>query len=134
MSTLRDSTLKAPAMPDTTLGSDPGQYRKPEIAVPDPAAEFTPPDENDESSEPEPEDSQEESEASAGESAPESVPAEEEPGAGINAGRILAFTFVGLTFAAAAAASVTGIRRRRKKSARTGAYSARRGDDEGEEL
>ena len=97
-------------------------------------AEFTPPDENDESSEPEPEDSQEESEASADESAPESVPAEEEPGAGINVGRILAFTFVGLTFAAAAAASVTGIRRRRKKSARTGAYSARRGDDEGEEL
>ena len=43
MSTLKDSTLAPPAVPDTTLGPDPGQYRKPEIAVPDPAAEYPPP-------------------------------------------------------------------------------------------
>lgn len=43
MSTLTDSTLRAPAVPDTTLGPDPGQYRKPEIAVPDQASEYTPP-------------------------------------------------------------------------------------------
>ena len=43
MSTLTDSTLAAPAIPDTTLGPDPGQYLQPEIAMPDRAVEYTPP-------------------------------------------------------------------------------------------
>ena len=47
MSTLKDSTLAPPAVPDTTLGPDPGAYMKPEIAVPDRAAEYTPPLEDD---------------------------------------------------------------------------------------
>ena len=47
MSTLKDSTLAPPAVPDTTLGPDPGAYMKPEIAVPNRAAEYTPPLEDD---------------------------------------------------------------------------------------
>ena len=43
MSTLNDSTLAPPAVPDTTLGPDPGAYLKPEIAAPDRSVEYTPP-------------------------------------------------------------------------------------------
>lgn len=45
---------------------------------------------------------------------------------GTEIGGVLAYTFVGLTFAGATAAAVAGIRRRKKKSDRTGMYSGRK--------
>lgn len=89
-------------------------------------AEFIPPDDTDESGE----DSSEEPPEESSEPDEESISgheseSEEPPHAGVSAGRILAFVFVGLTFAAAAAAAVTGIIRRRRKADRTGMYSSR---------
>ncbi|MBR4799716.1 MAG: hypothetical protein IK047_05590, partial [Clostridia bacterium] len=75
-----------------------------------------------------PEDSQEESEMTE-ESGTVSEPGEEDPRESASVGRILAFCFVGITFAAAVAAAIAGVRRRRKKAANTAKYPVREAED-----